>query len=244
LSEEKMERDDRLMTVKELAAYLNLNERTVLKLAADGPLPAVKVGNQWRFRKAMIDAWLDDQMLGISRRYVDPPHAERAAGPLLDLASCFAPSHILPDLAARTKTMAVEELATHAHTLGLVRDKTWFVGGLIERENVMPSATGNGTAFLHTLHRNPERVVRPFMILGRSKRGVDFDALDGGLTHLFFVLGLKYEELHLPWLTKLSHMLARREAVEALLVAPNDGAIYASLAEAERKLLAPTAVLR
>ncbi len=240
---EKMERDDRLMTVKELAAYLNLNERTVLKLAADGPLPAVKVGNQWRFRKAMIDAWLDDQMLGISRRYVDPPRAERAGGLLLDLASCFAPSHILPDLVARTKTTAVEELAAHAHALGLVRDKTWFVGGLIERENVMPSATGNGTAFLHTLHRNPEHVVRPFMILGRSKRGVDFDALDGGPTHLFFVLGLKYEELHLPWLTKLSHMVARPAAVGALLAAEDAAAIYNTLAEAERKLQAPAAVL-
>ena len=150
-----MEMDDRLMTVKELAAYLNLNERTVLKLAAEGPLPAVKVGNQWRFRKAMIDAWLDDQMLGISRRYVEPPRAPSADRLLLDLASCFAPSHVIPELRARTKTTVVEELAAHAHSLGLVRDRTWFVGGLIERENVMPSATGNGIAFLHTLHRHP-----------------------------------------------------------------------------------------
>lgn len=235
--------DDRLMTVKELASYLNLNERTVLKLAAEGPLPAVKVGNQWRFRKAMIDTWLDDQMLGISRRYVDAPRAQRAGPLLLDLASCFAPSHILPDLAARTKTTAVEELAAHAHSLGLVRDKTWFVGGLIERENVMPSATGNGIAFLHTLHRNPDQVVRPFMVLGRSRQGVDFAALDGGPTHLFFVLGLKYEELHLPWLTKLSHMLARHEAVEALLAAPDGAAVYDLLAEAERKLHARAGVL-
>lgn len=235
--------DDRLMTVKELAAYLNLNQRTVLKLAAEGPLPAVKVGNQWRFRKAMIDAWLDDQMLGISRRYVDPPRAERAGRLLLDLASCFAPSHVIPELGARTKTTVVEELAAHAHSLGLVRDKTWLVGGLIERENVMPSAAGNGIAFLHTLHRNPEQVVRPFMILGRSKHGVDFDALDGKLTHLFFVLGLKYSELHLPWLTKLAHMVARREAVEALLAAPDAAAIYEALAEAERQLQVPAAAL-
>src|SRR5712691_8272080 len=104
-----MERHDRLMTVKELAAYLNLNERTVLKLAAEGPLPAVKVGNQWRFRKAMIDTWLDDQMLGISRRYVHRPRAERTLPPLLDLASCFVPSHVIPELEARTKTTVVEE---------------------------------------------------------------------------------------------------------------------------------------
>src|SRR5207245_895828 len=180
---------------------------------------------------------------GLTRPYVEPPRAPSADRLLLDLASCFAPSHVIPELRARTKTTVVEELAAHAHSLGLVRNRTWFVGGLIERENVMPSATGNGIAFLHTLHRNPDQVVRPFMVLGRSRRGVDFAALDGGHTHLFFVLGLKYEELHLPWLTKLSHMLARREAVEALLAAPDGAAVYDSLAEAERKLHARAGVL-
>lgn len=227
--------EDRLMTVKELAAYLNINERTVLKLATTGPLPAVKVGNQWRFRKAMIDTWLDDQMLGVTRRYVDAPR--RAPHPLsLDLERCFQPSHILADLAARTKTTVIDALAAHAHRLGLVRDKTWFVGALIERENVMPSATGNGVAFLHTVERHPEQIVRPFMVLGRSADGVDFDALDARPTHLFFVLGLKYDELHLPWLTKLSQMLGRPGAVRALLAAPSADAIFASLSEAESAL--------
>ena len=65
--------EDRLMTVKQLAGYLNVNDRTVLKLVSEGVLPGVKVGNQWRFRKAMIDTWLDDQMLGVMPRYLDPP---------------------------------------------------------------------------------------------------------------------------------------------------------------------------
>ena len=65
--------DDRLMTVRQLAAYLNINERTVLKLVCEGALPGVKVGNQWRFRKAMIDTWLDDQMLGVVPRTPDKP---------------------------------------------------------------------------------------------------------------------------------------------------------------------------
>lgn len=228
--------EDRLMTVRELASYLKVNERTVLKLAADGPLPAVKVGNQWRFRKAMIDAWLDDQMLGISRRYVEIPAASGSAPMLLDLASCFAPEHVVPALVSGTKPKLIEELATHAQRLGLMRDKNWFVGALIERENVMPTATGNGVAFLHTLERNALQVVRPFMVLGRSREGIDFDALDGCPTHLFFVLGLKYTELHLPWLAKLTQMLARPDAVEALLAAPDATAMYEVLSEAERKL--------
>lgn len=228
--------DDRLMTVRELAAYLKLNERTVLKLAAQGPLPAVRVGNSWRFRKAMIDAWLDDQMLGISRRYVEVPRAPDTVPMLLELESCFAPQQIIPDLAAKTKTTVIEELAEHTARLGLVRDKHWFVGALVERENVMPTAIGNGVAFLHTLRRNPDQVVRPFMVLGRSRAGLDFDALDGAPTHLFFVLGLRYQELHLPWLTKLAQMLAAPEARAELLVAPSAESMYDVLVTAERKL--------
>src|SRR3989449_6117264 len=72
----------------------------------------------------MIDAWLDDQMLGISRRYVEPPRAPSADRLLLGLASCFAPSHVIPELGARTKTTVVEELAAHAHSLGRSEEHT------------------------------------------------------------------------------------------------------------------------
>lgn len=227
--------EDRLMTVKQLAAYLNVNDRTVLKLVQDGALPGVKVGNQWRFRKAMIDTWLDDQMLGITPRYVEPvrPDVPRR---MPTLQSCFEPSHIVPELSGTTKTAVVDELAAHAHRLGLVRDPTWFVGALIQRENVMPSAVGNGLAFLHTLRRHPRHVVKPFMVLGRSRAGIDFDALDGNATHLFFVLGLRYEELHLPWLTKLVQLLAQPDVVGSLLRAANGNDLYDVLVEAEHKL--------
>ena len=140
------------------------------------------------------------------------------------------------ELEASTKLGVIEELADLANQLGLVRDKNWFVGALIERENIMPSAVGNGVAFLHTMNRHPEQVVRPFMVLGRSRDGVDFDALDGNPTHLFFVLGLKFHELQLPWLAKLAQLFGRREATAELIAAPNAEAIFDSLSQAERTL--------
>jgi excisionase family DNA binding protein len=228
--------EDRLMTIKKLADYLSVNDRTVLKLVSDGTLPGVKVGNQWRFRKAMIDTWLDDQMLGVTPRYLDTPGLDGAPRRMLELTSCFQPDHVIPELTARTRNTVIEELAGLANRLGLVRDKTWFVGALIERENVMPSGMGNGIAFLHTLRRNPEQITRPFMVLGRSHEGVDFDALDGKPTHLFFVLGLKFDELFLPWLHKLSQMFLRDETVRAVLDAPDAEAIFDAVAQAERSL--------
>ena len=74
------------------------------------------------------------------------------------------------------------------------------------------------------------------MVLGRSQEGVDFDSLDGAPTHLFFVLGLKFQELELPWLSKLSQMCAQPEATTALMDAPTAPAIFAALSNAERDL--------
>jgi mannitol/fructose-specific phosphotransferase system IIA component (Ntr-type) len=49
-------------------------------------------------------------------------------------------------------------------------------------------------------------------------------------------LGLKFTELHLPWLQKLSQILIDRERVKSLLLAPDASAIYEILSEAERTL--------
>jgi len=43
------------MTVREVAKYLKLDERTVYNLAIKKKLPATKIGKQWRFRRSQID---------------------------------------------------------------------------------------------------------------------------------------------------------------------------------------------
>jgi excisionase family DNA binding protein len=48
--------DSDIMTAREVAGYLKLKERTVNNLAMKGKLPGVKIGRQWRFQKAQIDA--------------------------------------------------------------------------------------------------------------------------------------------------------------------------------------------
>jgi excisionase family DNA binding protein len=52
--------EDQIMTVEEIATYLKLNKQTVMRMAARGDLPAVKVGRHWRFKKEHIDAVFDE----------------------------------------------------------------------------------------------------------------------------------------------------------------------------------------
>ena len=50
-----------ILTVKELSEYLKLNEKTAYRLAAKGEIPGFKVGGSWRFNKADIDNWTQQQ---------------------------------------------------------------------------------------------------------------------------------------------------------------------------------------
>lgn len=54
--------DDEIMTIKEVAAYLKLNEKTTYKLVADGKIPGFKAGGSWRFRREEIVEWTRQQM--------------------------------------------------------------------------------------------------------------------------------------------------------------------------------------
>jgi excisionase family DNA binding protein len=53
--------DDTILTIKEVAAYLKVNERTVYRLAASRDIPAFKVGGSWRFRKETLEQWIEQQ---------------------------------------------------------------------------------------------------------------------------------------------------------------------------------------
>ena len=52
---------DDILTLKDLADYLKISEKTLYGYAQKGKLPGIKIGSAWRFRKADIDDWLEEQ---------------------------------------------------------------------------------------------------------------------------------------------------------------------------------------
>ena len=51
---------DEILTLKEVAEYLKLAEKTAYRLAAEGKLPGFKVGGSWRFKREDIEKWIKD----------------------------------------------------------------------------------------------------------------------------------------------------------------------------------------
>jgi excisionase family DNA binding protein len=50
-----------LITIKEVADFLQIAEKTIYRLAAEGKIPAFKVGGSWRFKHREIVEWLEKQ---------------------------------------------------------------------------------------------------------------------------------------------------------------------------------------
>ncbi len=53
---------EQIMTLREVAQYLGLHIMTVYKLTREGRVPAAKIGGQWRFKRDVLDGWLEAQM--------------------------------------------------------------------------------------------------------------------------------------------------------------------------------------
>ena len=53
--------NDQILTLKEVAAYLKLAEKTAYRLASEGKLPGFKVGGSWRFKREDLEAWIETQ---------------------------------------------------------------------------------------------------------------------------------------------------------------------------------------
>jgi excisionase family DNA binding protein len=55
--------EEEIMTLEQVAQYLKLQPQTVYKWAQEGQIPAAKLGKEWRFRRRILDEWVDSSML-------------------------------------------------------------------------------------------------------------------------------------------------------------------------------------
>jgi excisionase family DNA binding protein len=200
------------MTLNDLSSYLHMGRNTVLKLVDDQKIPGLQLDGEWRFRTADIDAWLAEQL---ESEHDDFENV--IDGMQLPLGDLMTQDAIIHDMRAPDALGAIEELAARAYNEKWLNDKPWFIGSLVERETLASTAMEGGVAFLHTRSRDTSKLRRPFVVCGRSYDGIDFGAPDGKPTYIFFLLGLKYDKLHLPILGRLARITMRNPNIVSRL---------------------------
>jgi PTS system nitrogen regulatory IIA component len=127
---------------------------------------------------------------------------------------------ILPDLKSRNKKGILEELVVPvAEIAGVSQNDLTKV--LMERERLGSTGIGGGIGIPHGKMKNLESLVLGF---GLSRKGVDFESLDGQPTHIFFLLITPENNtgLHLKLLARISRIL-KNDPFKSRLLEAADG---------------------
>lgn len=136
---------------------------------------------------------------------------------------------ILVDLKSKDKIGIINELVVPvARITGI--DPKEIVRVLMERERLGSTGIGGGIGIPHGKLKNLDKVVLGF---GLSRRGVNFESMDGRPTHLFFLLITPEQatDIHLKLLARVSRMLKKDALKEMMMKATDADEIIAMIAE-------------
>lgn len=140
---------------------------------------------------------------------------------------------IVPELTGLTKPEVLQELvAPVAEICGI--DANNLVKVLMERERLGSTGIGGGIGIPHGKLKQIEELVVGF---GLSRRGVDFESLDGLPTRIFFLLVTPENSagLHLKMLARISRILKNEAFKERLLRAADRDEIYRIIQEEDEE---------
>ena len=132
---------------------------------------------------------------------------------------------LLPSLKSTDKTGIIKELAAHLAANHPLIEREPLTRVLIEREQLASTAIGEGVAIPHGKLSSISEIVA---CLGRARRGVDFDSMDGQPTYLFFVMVAPEASTggHLKALARISRVFKDPEFRRSLLSADGIDEMY------------------
>ena len=145
----------------------------------------------------------------------------------MDLGDILTPDVIKADLQATNRWEAIDELINTLVAADKIKSdhREGIVAVIKKRETSMSTGIGLGIGLPHASSDLIQEVVGAF---GRSKKGVNFDALDNQPVNLvmLFLVPLGQFQKHLHTLAKIAKLLHKKEFRQALEGAPDAQAMY------------------
>ncbi len=148
----------------------------------------------------------------------------------MKVTDIFRKEHIVEGLKSKSKREVLAELSGVFLQGDVKYSHEDMVNTLLEREKLGSTGIGDGVAIPHGKLANLEELIVSF---GRSKEGVEFDAMDGKPAHIFFLLMAPEDTTgkHLKALAKISKMLKDSTFRKKLLEAKSKDELYMIIAD-------------
>ena len=164
--------DSEILTIRQLADYLMVSEKTVYRMLDRNQLPAVRVGAQWRFRKADIDSWLTDEVRRVEvegqRGALDAHEpSDIAIAPLLQPENVWL--SVAPSSRDELLSFLTREASLDPHV-----DRDQLFRSIRDRESICSTAVLESAAFPHPTDPRPFRFSRKRILLAVLSKPLEF----------------------------------------------------------------------
>lgn len=153
----------------------------------------------------------------------------------MKLSQIIEQDDIIPELRAVDKTGVLEELSEVICRRESLLKKEKLVQVLMDREKLGTTGIGDGIAIPHG---KIDILKIPLLSFGRSKKGIDYEAIDNKPVHLFFLLVAPENSsgLHLHILARIAKLLKNNKFKKRLMQANTKGEIYKIITEADKEI--------
>lgn len=152
----------------------------------------------------------------------------------MNMKDVLKESCVLADLKGGTKKDVLTELVSTLKESGFIPSVDEAVNVVLEREKLGSTGIGEGVAIPHGKMKGIGHVLCAF---GRSKKGVDFDAVDEKPVHIFFLLLAPEDSagLHIQMLSRISRILRDPSFRKRLIEEGGRDDLYANIVGEDEK---------
>ena len=220
------------LTVRDAALLLNLSEKTIYRWIKKQAIPAMRIGDQYRFNRTELLEWATARRLPLSPSMFQE---EKIPGQPLRINLALKEGGIYYRVGGRDRAGVLQSVVD---LLRLPEDlnRDWLFQVLLARELLGSTAIGNGIAIPHVRTPIVLQIPRPQITLCFLEEPVDFGSLDGQPVHTLFVLISPTIRAHLHLLSRLAHILHHADLRQALATQGSREEILAQVEDAERSI--------
>lgn len=221
------------LTVKDVAALLQVSEKSIYRWIKATDFPTHRVNDQYRFNRAEVLEWATAHKVSVSPELLCEPDSHGSPMPTLVEALESGGIHYRVEGSDKESVLRA---VVKALRLPDEVDRDYLFRVLLAREALGSTGVGKGVAIPHV--RNPIvlHVPRASITLCFLERPIEFDAIDGQPVHTLFTLISPTVRAHLHMLSRLAFALHDAGFHEVIAGQGSRDAILAAAREVESTL--------
>ena len=200
------------LTVREVAQYLDVSEKTVYRWISDRNIPHHRVDGQYRFNRSDLLEWANERKIKLSTAVYRRDNVDRTVPTLAEALEMGGILHRLP---GEDKTSVLRAMVDSLKLPDRVDRETLFQV-LLTRERLGSTGVGRGVAIPHVRSPIIMTVTSPMVSLFFLEHPIDFGAQDGVPVKTLFWLVCPSIHLHSYMLAKIATLLRDPGLMSAL----------------------------